>query len=450
MSRWRLLALYGAALALLVLAGSILTRYFRKLESDIQWVEHSHEVTLSFERGIAQLIDAESRMRGFVIRGDDWFIQPYDEAIRLTRAELGRSSALTSDSATQHARVVHLQEVAEQRIVRMDGTIAKRRNGPLTEAPSYIGRTLMADMRGTVADAIKEEDALLAQRMTLRRRAFRQTYLAVMVALALSFLLLAIATRAWAWNISRRRELELEAKQARERENASAFRELFIGVVGHDLRSPISSIAVGAELLERRKLPEESARVVTRIRISAERMERMVGQILDFARIRLGAGIPIDPASTPLADVVRKIIDELRDVHPDASIVFEGEPSIVGDWDSDRLAQVISNLIGNAIVHGDGTEPVSVKIQAEADAAKLTVHNSSAPIPPEIQKTLFEPFRSGPRKSAKSQGLGLGLYVCDQIVSAHGGTIRVRSSVGEGTTFEVRLPIRRVGENPPR
>jgi signal transduction histidine kinase len=246
---------------------------------------------------------------------------------------------------------------------------------------------------------------------------------------------------------------EVRAAQL-EREQGARFAEQFVGILGHDLRNPLSAIQMATLLLGRSALSDPQSRSVRRIQGSADRMRRMVTQLLDLTRSRLGGGIPVSRRLTDLCEVVRQAVDELALGHPDRILVCRAEGRLLGAFDPDRLAQVVSNLVGNALQHGRRDEPVDVVVTAEAEAAVVVVHNTGPAIPPEHLPTLFEPYRRGERSREPSPGgLGLGLFISEQIVLAHGGTIAVRSTPEEGTTFTVRLP-RRAAETaaarPPR
>lgn len=238
-----------------------------------------------------------------------------------------------------------------------------------------------------------------------------------------------------------------EAREIAERQ--ARFREQFIAILGHDLRSPLAAIVAGAHMLLRKGLDPPLVGVVDRILTSADRMERMIGDLLDLTRSRLGGGIPIQRASVDLRGVCRNVIGEFRAAHPDVTMTFEAHGNTWGEWDADRLAQVLSNLVGNAIAYGRPGGPVTIAVEQdeEAESVRLAVHNEGPPIPEEMQRQLFDPFRRGGERARgpAPRGLGLGLYIAHQIVLAHGGTIEVASGAEEGTTFTVHLPRRAVG-----
>jgi PAS domain S-box-containing protein len=230
-----------------------------------------------------------------------------------------------------------------------------------------------------------------------------------------------------------------------ERKEAERFRELFVGMLGHDLRNPLACIETGAGLLlQRGALSPEDARVVERIARAGERMKRMIDQILDLTRSRLGGGIPVVPLPSELHDLVRRIVAELEAAHPGRAIRLSMSGAPRWRCDTDRLGQAISNLVGNALEHTEPPEPVDVRVAQEGPAVRIAIHNGGAPIPADLLAVIFDPFRSCPQPRGKrnSRGLGLGLYISQQIVASHGGRIDVASTAEGGTTFSVVLPDR--------
>jgi len=239
------------------------------------------------------------------------------------------------------------------------------------------------------------------------------------------------------------RDVTARRRQEEEREQEGRFRERFIGVLGHDLGNPLAAIRLSsAALLARETLTPDVRRVMTRIDSSAERMARMVKQLLDFTRARMAGGIPLRPKDVSLDEVSRRIIDELELAHPTRDIHLDVSGDCTGFWDEERMAQVLSNLVANALQHSPQGTPVSVRLEGVESLQRVEVHNAGAPIPGPLRAHLFEPFHrseSGPGRVARG-GLGLGLYIVAQIVHAHGGRIEVDSSPDEGTSFTLFLP----------
>jgi signal transduction histidine kinase len=265
------------------------------------------------------------------------------------------------------------------------------------------------------------------------------------VDLSLSLSPLRIGRRAPPGTIAIAADLSQTKRAEGEAAEAGRFREQFVGIVGHDLRNPVSAIVAAAQLLLRHGgLSERQARTVLRILSSAERMTRMIADLLDFTRSRLGGGFPIHTRRMNLRELCEAVIEELELAYPERSIEFEARGDAWGNWDADRMAQVLSNIIGNALQHSPENSTVRVDLRDDGERIVLEASNAGPPIPPDVLPHLFEPGRRGPpgRGRNESSGLGLGLYIVRQIVLAHGGDITVRSSAAEGTTLTVALPRR--------
>jgi two-component system sensor histidine kinase/response regulator len=235
-----------------------------------------------------------------------------------------------------------------------------------------------------------------------------------------------------------RQRLERE-RLADELREMLRLNEMFVAAVSHDLRSPLSTLLMGASVLNGKLVDPTLERTLARMRSSAERMRGMLDELYDLARVRLAGGIAIEPSPTDFGRLAQRVADELRVAHPERSLLVEAEGgSSEGHWDEARLAQVLANLIGNALRHGDSKQPVRVRWQGAVEALVLEVHNGGA-IPSSVREHLFDPFRRGTRAR---DSLGLGLYIVRQIVLAHAGSIDVASTESDGTTFRVRLPWR--------
>ncbi|WP_242337307.1 MULTISPECIES: hybrid sensor histidine kinase/response regulator [Anaeromyxobacter] len=213
--------------------------------------------------------------------------------------------------------------------------------------------------------------------------------------------------------------------------------ETFAGILAHDLRNPLSSILTSAELIQRRAESEPTVRTAQRILFSGRRMARMIEELLDFTRLRVSGGIRLERRAARLGEIARRIVGELEGEHPERTVVeVRGDDS--GEWDVDRLGRVVSNLVANALQHGED-RPVRVEVDGgDPRTVELRVRNAGA-IPRELLPSIFDPFRSGARRGRRG-GLGLGLFIVRSLVEAHGGDVGVVSSPGTGTTFAVRLP----------
>ena len=227
------------------------------------------------------------------------------------------------------------------------------------------------------------------------------------------------------------------ASQLEQIQQAQRMSDLFIGVLGHDLRNPLSSIVSGAALLELRPGDAEDTRRKARIILGASRrMERLIQQLLDFALARVKGTIPIAPAPVDLAKIARQVVAELG-----ASAALQVEIEVRGDasgtWDSDRMMQVISNLVGNSVEHGEPATAIRVAIDGSAAERVLLEVGNAGSIPRDTLPVLFSPFKP---RGRHSRGLGLGLYIVEQIVIAHGGQVSVDATQAGRTCFKVLLP----------
>jgi signal transduction histidine kinase len=227
-----------------------------------------------------------------------------------------------------------------------------------------------------------------------------------------------------------------------------ATRKTVLGVLGHDLRSPLGAVLMASDLIrENRTLPEREQVLAGQIGKSARRATQMVNDLLDLARCNIGTGILVNLEATDLTIVCQSVISELRTAHPEALIVARVSASIKGQFDPSRIDQVFSNLIGNAIRHGEKEQPIQVALYTVGNSVVFEVENKGEAIPPGAMPYLFNPegryssYAAG--EKGPSAGLGLGLYIAAEIVKGHGGKIEVKSDVTAGTVFKVILPQER-------
>jgi signal transduction histidine kinase len=207
--------------------------------------------------------------------------------------------------------------------------------------------------------------------------------------------------------------------------------------LSHDLRSPLSAILIGAQLLERKLSGEEHHQLLRRILSSGERMAEMVEQLLDLTRARLKGGLDLVRETKPLdvGSLVQRTLEELRSLYPRQAITIEIEGDCTTSGDPNRLLQVFSNLLSNALNHG--SSPVSVSVQGAEREVTVKIQNGGV-IPSNLLPRLFDPFYKKPSK--RSRGLGLGLFISQQIVLAHGGSVEIESNEELGVVSTVRLP----------
>lgn len=226
----------------------------------------------------------------------------------------------------------------------------------------------------------------------------------------------------------------------------SRIRDRFFGMLGHDLRTPINAIHLSAELLSTTGgLGETEAKCIARILNSSQRLDRMVRDILDFTRGRLGEPMQIRRLPSDLRSILQSIIDELQCANPKVAINLAAAGDLAGEWDSDRLSQLISNLVMNAIQHGRAGR-IMIRAENENGWVSIEIHNDGLPIPQDAIAAIFNPLEREVPSDHSSTGLGLGLFICQQIVAAHEGDMSVTSSQDAGTSFFLRLNHRAVGD----
>lgn len=220
------------------------------------------------------------------------------------------------------------------------------------------------------------------------------------------------------------------------------FEKQLIGIVSHDLRNPLNAVLMAAEvLLTRDEMDERTSKSVLRIKSSADRAARMIRDLLDFTQARLSGRVRVEPKRMDLHEVARNVIEETEFAYPDRRIEGVHEGDGTGEWDGDRLTQLLTNLLQNAVKYSPADTPVRVHTASDGAEASVTVHNQGSPIPADRLPRLFEPLQRASHQLDKAgRSIGLGLYIVKHIAEAHGGTITVSSTEQDGTTFAVRIP----------
>lgn len=223
-------------------------------------------------------------------------------------------------------------------------------------------------------------------------------------------------------------------------------RKTVLGVLGHDLRSPIGAVMMASDLLrESKTVAERDRKLAVQISASVRRANQMVSDLLDLARCNLGSGIPVNPEYTDLSALCASVVEELRTGFPHAQIVMNASETVKGMYDPSRMEQVFTNLISNAVRHGDSNQPINVALSQDANDSVFSVQNRGEIIPASVMPYLFNPQARYSTYAAKERGstagLGLGLFIAAEIVTAHGGKIEVMSTLELGTVFKVSLPI---------
>jgi signal transduction histidine kinase len=242
------------------------------------------------------------------------------------------------------------------------------------------------------------------------------------------------------FHLSANEQLAASEANLLDERKTSDLREQFLAVLGHDLRNPLASIDAGTRMLQKEPLSPKGASVLKLIHNSVSRMAELIDNVLDLARGRLGGGITLEPtAGVMLGPVLEQVVNELRSAWPERVVKPRFELTHPVNCDRARIAQLLSNLLGNALTHGAADEPIEVIATTEHSTFELCVANKGDPIPPATLERLFQPFFRVAARPGQ-QGLGLGLYIASEIARAHEGTLTVTSTM-EQTRFTFRMPI---------
>jgi len=227
-------------------------------------------------------------------------------------------------------------------------------------------------------------------------------------------------------------------------ESVAATQERYLAILSHDLRTPLGAIITSTQfMLDASGLEEPNRTLVARASSSARRMNQMVLDLVEFTRTRLDDTIPVIRTEVDARRLVHDVVVEIGASYPDSVVQVETSGDLSGSWDADRLTQALTNLVGNAVQHGAPGRPIRVSARGTADEVTIAVHNEGPPIPAEEQAAIFQAgLRAGAPTTGDRRHQGLGLYIVDRIVVAHGGTVSVQSSAADGTTFTISLARR--------
>jgi len=236
----------------------------------------------------------------------------------------------------------------------------------------------------------------------------------------------------------------LSKSAARFMEKIEESTKFAVAVMAHDLRNPLHAILAAAELLQMTG-SIETAKIATNMMNSGTQMNRLINNLLDFTRTHLGQALPVKRVEIDIAPICQRVVEELATAYPDRTIELRCSECLRGSFDETRIGEMLSNLIANAIEHGDPATPITVPVSQQADHIVFQVHNEGTPIPEAALPTIFDPIplpRKEEDKKPQSEfsHLGIGSFIVKKIVEAHSGTISASSTAVSGTTFVVSLP----------
>jgi sigma-B regulation protein RsbU (phosphoserine phosphatase) len=243
--------------------------------------------------------------------------------------------------------------------------------------------------------------------------------------------------------LARRRLEEAVAESTRLHEEAkdrALVSEQMMAIVSHDLRNPLQTIHMGVLLLKRGELAPRQVEVLDRIARATDRSHRLIADLLDFTAARLGKGITVHPQPIALHASVAEVVDDLQQAYPGRELLHEASGEGACAADPDRLAQLVGNLVANAMAYGDPQQPVTVRSTIGGNRFRLEVHNRGTPIPAHLQPTVFQPMVRGDSDGSASRSVGLGLFIVSEIAKAHGGEVALASTAEDGTTFRATFP----------
>jgi signal transduction histidine kinase len=398
-------------------------------------VTYRSEGVLALQRLEDALVRAESAQRGYLLTREDRDLESYRRAVGDIHAELdgvkarvaaGKRHGLPSDAlaALVEAKLAELRRAVE---VRDSDGLAPA----LRELRSGDGAWLTQAIEAVRAEMEAIERAELGEE---RRAWFGRVALADAIFLSANVLLLALVTAA---GLAARSEMRRREEQAQERLRLLELQERILGIVSHDLRTPLSAIQTGAKLLARSELAPEQARIAELVHSSSRRMERIIADLLDYTRTRARKGIPLSIRTTDAGEVCARVAEEAALSGDGAVVEVQRAGDLSGKWDPDRLEQALGNLVANAVRHAQRGTPVRIRASGDPDLVRIEVENEGPHIPPEVVRSVFDPFQGSARGPAS---LGLGLFIVRTIVEAHGGTVEVESAPSRPVTFTIRLP----------
>jgi sigma-B regulation protein RsbU (phosphoserine phosphatase) len=244
--------------------------------------------------------------------------------------------------------------------------------------------------------------------------------------------------------VASRKRLEASVAEAtrlqEEAKDRALFAEQMIGIVSHDLRNPLAAIAMATALLTRSELSQSQQRTASRISRAANRATRLIADLLDFTQARLGTGLSVSRQPIDPHEGVAEAVDELMHVYPDRVLKHVSLGTGTCSLDVNRLAQLVGNLVSNAVTYGDPARPVTVTSFVDALSFTISVHNEGPQIPVEVQGNIFRAMTRGTNAAATGRSVGLGLFIVNEIARAHGGHAAVESTLEQGTTFRVTVP----------
>jgi signal transduction histidine kinase len=431
---------FAAAVLCLVATVVVTTRLEATRDEQARLVHQTTETLLALEamessyRVAIATLDAQ--LRGAPAPAAEGAQRALD---RLTPA-VQRASRLVAEDPEQRERIDQLAPMLFDLARRAEAALGAQARGEPARAAEFLRELGPAHLTSLdrIFSALESTEARVLER---RYATWRRTSVtgAVVFALATAALLVLILLAARLV----RAEMRVRERLSAERADMLALQQQLMAIVSHDLRNPLAAMKSAASLIVRcEAIDEEHREDAQRVVSNARRMERLIRDLLDFSRLRSGQALPIHPDPVDLVDTCRRAVSDLgRDAEGLVSVEELGD--VTGSWDRDRIEQVVTNLVSNALKYGPPLRPIRLVVDGRGDEVTLSVTDEGGALPAELREVIFEPFRRGVAGDAQAtRSTGLGLFIVRRIAAAHGGSVTVDSAPGRGTTFTLRLPRR--------
>jgi signal transduction histidine kinase len=421
-----------AILTVLIVGGVTLVGLSERTRN-VARVERTFAVLRTIEELTADVSASQLALAEFLAMGDHHLLEPYEKARRSVPELLARLREHTVRRPMARRQVEQLEPVLMAGLDREAREIEARRRGATIDElrPLLAESKGLLDRAAALLDDLKEDTAIRLDEEQRGLSASMHSAAVVVVVGDLVLLMLIVAAAV------------LSMRDAADKARAVQFQRRVLGIVGHDLRNPLSVVTLSADQLARSGAFGDRSRAgINRIVSAAHRMDRLIRDLLDCSRIELGITLPFEIRKGDAHKSCLRIVEDFRTIYPSREIQYERGDIAEVEWDPDRIEQVLENLVANALKYSPESTPVRLRWQRTERGIVIEVANDGAPIPSSLLPHLFEPFQRGRHDEVGNarNGVGLGLYIVHHIVKQHGGTIAVFSSAEDGTKFTLTLP----------